>query len=148
VVGLPAGQAPATQLDGIVEGWTETVNVSTYSVAFDSSPADNPARFVWDDPTYGRWQAAADCALNAALTAAVTTVVIKTPTPPGFTLVGARYPMTVHVGAEDIVLNTPPSGSGSPQTFTGVTRGANGTTASVQPINAQVQLWPASTWTL
>lgn len=140
---LPAGQTPATQLDVLVEGWTETVNTSTYKMTFDTSPADNPAFMLLNDAQYGRLACAPDCALNAALTNSATTVVIKTPTAPRFTSVSARYPMTITVDAEQITLNTAPGGSTTPQTFTGVTRGANGTTASAHASGAIVQLWPA-----
>lgn len=140
---LPAGQTPATQLDVLVEGWTETVNTITYKMTFDTSPADNPAFMLLNDAAYGRLACAPDCALNAALTNSATTVVIKTPTAPRFTQVVARYPMTITVDAEQITLNTKPSGGTTPQTFTGVTRGANGTTASAHASGATVQLWPA-----
>ncbi len=49
------------------------------------------------------------------------------------------------VGAERIQLSTAPSGSASPQTFTGVTRGVDGTTKSAQVSGAQVTLWPYCT---
>lgn len=148
MTGLVAGQAPASQVDVIVEGWTETVNVGTYKVVFDTSPADNPAMFIWQDATYGDWQPLTDCALNAAITSSATTVVIKSPTGPAFTTSAGAYPLTIQVGGEQITLNSAPGGSTSPQTFTGVTRGVNGTTAAAQAINAQVLLAPTASWAL
>jgi hypothetical protein len=142
------GMAPSTRTDVHVEGWTETGASEQYTFALDTSPADTPARLILDDATYGRLAAASDCALNAAITAVATTVVIKTPTAPGFTLVAGAYPMDVSVGAEIITLNSVPGGSTSPQTFTGVTRGAKGSTAAAQVINATVQVWPLPTLTL
>jgi hypothetical protein len=46
---------PYTFDDFFVEGWTEQIGLDTYRVVFDLSPADNPARAIWDDAVYGRW---------------------------------------------------------------------------------------------
>lgn len=63
-------------------------------------------------------------------------------------LASTAYPMNIKVGAEVITLNTGPGGATSPQTFTGVTRGTNGTAAAAQAAAAAVALWPADTWAL
>jgi hypothetical protein len=142
---LGPGQAPVTQVDVLAEGWEDTFNANEWTVKFDTSPADNPARAVADDATYSSAQAQADCALSGALTAAVTTVVIASPTAPTFTLAAGAYPQRIQVGEEQIRLNTPPGGAASPQTFTGVTRGVNGTTAAPQANGARVRLAPEVT---
>lgn len=148
VTNIPKGQAPATTLTVVVEGWHESANIDSYQVIYDTSPADAPPRFILDDTTYGRLQANPDCALNASLTNSATTVVIKSPTGPTFTTVGARYPLDIQVDAEVIRLNSAPGGGTTPQTFTGATRGMYGTTAAAHASNARVQLYPASGLTL
>jgi hypothetical protein len=148
VVNLPKGQGPSTQIDLIVEGWTEVVAPDQYSIAFDTSPADVPAGGVYDDTSYGRYQCSGQT-LNASLTNAATTVVIATSgTLPTFTTTAGAYPMQIQVGAEVMTLPTAPGGTTSPQTFTGVTRGVAGTTASAQASAAVVNLQPASSYTL
>lgn len=142
------GLAPATQLDVYAEGWTETATTTTRSIVFDTSAADNPARGVWSDAAYGTWQLSPDAALNAAIAAVATTVVIKNPTGPTFTTAAGAYPLKITVGAERLQLNSAPSGSSSPQTFTGVTRHVDGTSASAQVINAPVTIWPEATFSL
>lgn len=148
VVNLPKAMGPATQIDVIVEGWAETVAPDQYTVVFDTSPADNPARGVYDDTAYGRYQCSGQT-LNVSITNAGTTVVIATGAGlPTFTTVSARYPLQIQVGAEVMTLTAAPGGAASPQTFTGVTRGVAGTSASAQASGAVVKLSPAATYTL
>lgn len=145
---LPAGSAPASQVDVIAEGWTETVKVDTFRVVYDTSPADNPAPMIWGDTTHGDWQCDGQT-LNTALTVAATTVKIATVAgKPTFTTAPGAYPLEVQIGGEHIRLNSAPSGSASPQTFTGCSRGVDGTPAAAQSAGAAVTLEPLSTWTL
>jgi hypothetical protein len=147
ITNLPAGYAPATQVDVIFEGITETPSADSYIAVFDVSPADNPARGVWDDTSYGRWQCSGQT-LNANITNSATTLAIATTAGlPLFTTVSARYPLNIQIGQEVITLDSAP-GATSPQTFTGVTRGAKGTQPAAQTAGATVNLWPAVTWTL
>jgi hypothetical protein len=144
---LPSGAAPATQVDVLAEGWSESVTPDKYLVVFDTSPADNPARGIWDDTSYGRWQCSGQT-LNANITNSATTLAVATSAGlPLFTTVSARYPLKIQIGQEIITLNNAPGGT-SPQTFTGCTRGVNGTSAAAQTAGAVVNLWPAATWTL
>jgi len=145
VINLPPGAAPTSTIDLYVEGWAETVDAATYRVVFDTSPADNPPKMILDDTSYGRLQCDGQT-LNAALTTAgATTVVVATAaSKPTFTTVSARYPLKIKVGEEVIKLNTAPGGSTSPQTFTAVSRGQDGTTAAPQASGATVNLWPAA----
>lgn len=149
ITNLYAAAAPTTQVDVLVEGWTDTIGDGSYAVTFDTSPADIPARLVWSDTTgYGLWGCDSNT-LNAGITNSATTVVIATAAgKPTFTTVGARYPLTIQVGLEHIELNSAPGGAVSPQTFTGVTRGVDGTPAAAQTIGAAVALAPADAWTL
>jgi hypothetical protein len=148
ITNLTPGYAPATQADVLVEGLTETVSSDAYLVVFDVSPADNPARAVWNDTSYGRWGCYGQT-LHTTLTAGGTTVVVDTVAgAPTFTTVSARYPLKIQIGMEHLQLNSAPGGSASPQTFTGVTRGVDGTPASAQTAGVGITLAPAPAWAL
>ena len=88
--------------------------------------------------------------LNTALTPATTTVVIATSgSNPTFTTTGGSYPFDIQIGEENIRLNSAPGGATSPQTFTGVTRGVNGTTVPlVQAVGLVVTLAADDCWAL
>lgn len=140
--------SPTTQLDVIVEGATETFNVDKYEVVFATSAADNPARMVWDDSTYGRWQANGNT-LNAARTAAAGNLTIVTVAGmPTFTTNAAAYPLNIQIDQEVITLTAAPGSSTSPQAFTGILRGQKGTPAAAHAAGAKVDVWPTTTWTL
>ncbi len=148
ITNLPVAQAPSTQVDVIVEGWTETVTPESYRVVWDTSPADNPARGVYDDPAYGRYQCDGQT-LHTSLTNAGTTVVVDTAVgKPTFTTSAGQYPLQIMVGCEVITLGSAPGGSSSPQTFTGCTRGAAGTSKSAQASGSVVTLFPLATYAL
>jgi len=147
VTNLKQGFAPATQIDCYVEGWTETVGPDQYTFAIDASPADNPPDAVWDDATYGRWQAEAST-LNTTITNSGTTVVIATSSGPTWSTASGDYPMLIKINEEILQLNGVPGGSTSPQTWTGVTRGVSGTTAAAQSSGSTVDVYPTVTWTL
>ncbi|MGX7679072.1 LamG-like jellyroll fold domain-containing protein [Jatrophihabitans sp. DSM 45814] len=147
VTSLDATVSPSTQLDLIVEGWTETIAADQYTIVLDTSPADNPATMVLDDTSYGRLQCSGQT-LNAAITATASTIVIATSDGPTFTTVPARYPLSTQIGMEVLTLVNPPSGSASPQTFTGVLRGQKGTPAAAQAAGSIVNLWPTATLAL
>jgi len=145
VANIPAKAAPTTQLDLHAEGWSETPSTDGYRVVFDASPADNPPKMVLDDTAYGRLQCDSQTLSTALTLPSTTTVVIATAAgKPTFTTVSARYPLNIKIGEEVIKLNTPPGGATSPQTFTGVSRGQQGTPAAAQASGAVVNLWPAS----
>lgn len=144
---LPVTAAPTTQVDLIVEGWTETVTDESYVIQFDASPADNPPAMILDDTSYGRLQCSGQ-SLNTTITSSGTTVVIASASTPTFTTVSARYPLLIQIGQEVIKLNTAPGGASSPQTFTGVSRAQQGTTAAAQTAGSVINLWPAATLAL
>jgi hypothetical protein len=103
---------------------------------------------VLDDTSYGRLQCSGQT-LNTTITNSGTTVVIATAAgQPTFTTVSARYPLKITIGQERITLNSAPGGASSPQTFTGVTRGVDGTPAAAQTAGAVVNLAPAATLAL
>jgi hypothetical protein len=150
VTGLTKGMAPRTREDGIIEGITYTIGQDTFRVLIDAASADNPAPFQWDGGDYGRWQPALGAmTLNSSITSSATTVLIASSGPPITTsAVTGTYPMLVKIDEEIMQFNSAPSGSTSPQTFTGVTRGMYGSTAVAHSAGAAFSLWPASTWTL
>jgi len=143
ITNLPPGAAPLGTLDQFIEGWTETVDEGTYRWVADTSPV-GAERIKLDDSTYGQLGCSGQT-LNASLTNSATTVVIATSgTNPTFTTVGARYPLNIRVGEEVITLNSAPGGATSPQTFTGCSRGQQGTAAAAQASGATVNLFPAT----
>jgi hypothetical protein len=148
IVNVPRAAAPLGTLDLFVEGWTETPTPNTYRVVFDTSPADNPPRGKWD--TF-RWGCSGQSLSTTLASAATTTVVLATAGTgnPTFTTTGGQYPMDIQIGEEQIRLNSAPGGATSPQTFTGCTRGVNGTTAPPsQASGSTVTLAPAVAWAL
>lgn len=148
VTNLYAAAAPASTVDLIVEGWSDQFSNEKYIVTFDTSPADQPAMGIFDNAVYGRFAADGNT-LNATITSSATTLAIATATSKAtFTTSGAAYPLTVRIDTEEIRLNTAPSGSTSPQTFTGITRGLNGTGAAAHTAAASVALVPTATFTL
>lgn len=146
---IPAGKAPATQLDVILEGWTETFTNTSYNWEADASPADNPPRGVYSDTTYGIYGAGGACSLTSTVNAAVTSLSITTSAGNRtFSTSSGDYPMDIQINEEAITLNTVPGGSTSPQAFTGVTRGALGTPAATQTAGSLVDVYPAPTYAL
>jgi hypothetical protein len=147
VTNLPPGAAPTSTVDLFIEGWTLTVTEGTVRFVADTSPANNPPRGKWG--TF-RWGCAGQTLSTTLASAATTTVVIATAGTgnPTFTT-AAVYPEDIQIGAEQIRLNSAPGGATSPQTFTGCTRGVNGTTAPPsQASGSTVTLAPATAWAL
>ena len=142
---LPAAVSPVSQLDVICEGWSETVDASSYKIVFDTSPADDPAFGIYGPSTYGLYQADPGTTLNALISPSATTLAIAT-TGTTFTTVAGSYPFNIQIGQEIITLTSAPSGSTSPQTFTGVTRGVNGTPNAQQSAGSAVSVWPLATY--
>jgi hypothetical protein len=135
-------------MDVLTEGWEETYSDTEASIQFDTSPADTPAMFVWSDSTYGVWQPDG-ATLTAGINSGVNTLQITSQAgTPTFTTSAGAYPLKITIGSERLRLNNPPGGSTSPQTFTGVTRGVDGTTAAAHTTGDGVTLWPESAWAL
>jgi hypothetical protein len=146
-VNLPRGQAPATQLDVIVEGWTQTGNISTDSITFDTSPADTPPTGIYDDATYGRY-CGTSLQVSTAYNAAAATIIVKgTGGEPMFTVDATAYPLNIGVGAEVLTVTAAPASAVTPQTLS-VTRAQQGTAAAGQVVNTPVQVWPPVTYAL
>lgn len=53
VSGVPSAQAPATTLDLFAEGWTETLDVDTWQITINTSPAGMSDVWIVGDPIRG-----------------------------------------------------------------------------------------------
>ncbi len=135
--------APTQQLNLIVEGWSETATDETVVITFDTSAADIAYPALYDTASYSSGSAT----LNATITAAATTLAIAT-VGLAFTTNAAMYPLKIKILEEVIVLNSAPSGGTSPQTFTGVTRGSDGTTKAPQTAGTALDVYPAYSYSL
>lgn len=148
VTGLPATVSPTSALDGYAEGWTESYDATSVKITFDLSPADNPPAAVYDDAEYGRYQADGHTLQNTVTASSATIRILSPFGAPTFTTDPAMYPLTIAIDTEHISLLAPPTGSTSPQIFTSVTRGVDGTTAAGHTANVAVDLAPATTYAL
>ena len=140
---------PTTRVDGFVEGWHEDIGYDRYNVDFDLSPADSPARFLWSDTLYGRWQPdPGSMTLTGTITNAATSLQVTTATgSPTFSTSAGDYPLYIKIDQEILQVTAAPAGSASPQTLT-VARAQLGTFADAHTAGATITLWPASAWTL
>jgi hypothetical protein len=135
---VAARSAPLATVDVYAEGWTLTAGQTQFTAAIDTTPADNPRRGPWGTM---RWAPiTGDSKLNAVITAAVTALAIKWTAGPQWTITAGSYPLIIQIDQEQIQLNGVPSGSTSPQSWTGVTRGVNGTRAAPHSANAVISL--------
>jgi hypothetical protein len=153
ITNLPPNASPATQADLYVEGWTLTITNSQTQYVFDCSPADNPPHGLWSSGTAAvgdlRWQCDGQT-LNANITSTSSSLKVTTTGTgkPTFTTTSGAYPMKIRVDGEVITLGAAPGGSSSPQTFSTITRGVDGTTAAAHTAGATINLYPAQTWAL
>lgn len=127
-------------IDQVVEGWTETLSPTAWSVELDATPGG-----VWDvwspdDPVLG-WVSPAGAKLQSAVSSSATTLVVAVTGPP-FTTDPGSYPVDLDVEGERIRVNSPPIGSVSPQAFAGAVRSVNGI-VKAHGVNAPVELWSA-----
>jgi hypothetical protein len=147
---LYVAAGPASQVDVLLEGVSLTLDTNTFRALLDTSAADSPAMALYDDATYGRWSPdAGSMTVSGGITNSATTLVVITAgSAPTWSTAAGDYPLTVQIGQEQIRLNNAPGGAASPQTFTGITRGMNGTTAAAHAAGAVVDLAPLPTFAL
>ena len=140
---------PLGQLDQYVEGWSIDADADTFDLQMDVTAADAPARGVWDQATYGRWQPdPGSMTLQSAITSSGTTVVVVTAgTSPTLSTTAGDYPQQIRIDEEVLTVSAAPASGTSPQTLT-VTRGQAGTIAAAHAAGAAISLYPQSTWTL
>ncbi|GAB7053134.1 hypothetical protein [Catenuloplanes indicus] len=133
----PASVTGAGVISQILDGYTETLAPTTWSVRATCSP-------------YGPWDVAE---LDGDLRPATDGCVVAGG---GLTVVGlsmvvtnagvpwtqdpADYPLTLQVGAEQVVASGASTPAGASQTITLTARGANGTTASAHPAGTPVDV--------
>lgn len=140
---------PLPSIDEYVEGWSIDSDADTFDLSMDVTAADAPARGIWDDTTYGRWQPdPGSMTLQSSITAGATSLAVVTSgSSPTFSTTGGDYPLQIRIDEEVLTVSSAPGGSSSPQTLT-VTRGQAGTIAAAHAAGAQITLYPLSTWTL
>lgn len=132
-------------IDAYAEGWSEQISDDNYIVTFDLSPANNPARAVWDTT---RWQSdsgTSPALLNSAITNAQTTIAVVAAY--AFSTTAGDYPLNIKVNEEIMTVTAAPASSTPPQTLT-VTRGQGGTFADAAANSAGVYISPYDSWTL
>ena len=148
--GTPTRIFHTTTLDLFVEGWSEMVSDDNYLITLDLSPADSPARGVWDGTSgYGDWQPdAGTMTLTSNITNAGTTVSVTTSaTHPTLSTSAGDYPLNIQIDQEVLRVNSAPAGSASPQSLT-CTRAQAGTFADAHTSGAVISLYPVASWTL
>lgn len=141
VTNLDGTAAPLPTVDLIVEGWSESISGDSYMIVLDTSPADNPPRGFAD--TLRAAPVPGNMTLNTTITRTGTTILIANSDGFFMTTTPGSYPFRIKIEEEEITLNGVPGGSSSPQTFTGCTRGANGTFAAAHTSGAVISLAPA-----
>ena len=148
--GTPTRIFHTTTLDLFVEGWSEMVSDDNYLITLDLSPADSPARGVWDGTNgYGDWQPdVGTMTLTSNITNAGTTVSLTTAaTHPTLSTSAGDYPLNIQIDQEVLQVNSAPAGSASPQSLT-CTRAQAGTFADAHTAGAVISLYPVASWTL
>jgi hypothetical protein len=132
VSGWPPTDAP-DGLTFLVQGYRERLSRFLWEAIFNVSPA-GPFRtgtYNTDDQFSGAQRyGSSSSTLSAGITSSATTIILagtaRIITVETWTTAAGRYPLDIMIGGERIRLNTPPTGSTSPQTFNGVTRSING----------------------
>ena len=113
----------------IVRGYGETLMQSLWTITANTSPAGayRTGRYDTIDAVGApRYDTSGSTLSTAVSTTATTLVIAFGTTGDPWTVASGSYPFNILMGGEVITLNSPPSGSTSPQTFTGVTRSVNG----------------------
>ena len=134
---LPSAFLGYTQTDLIVQGWTEKYALDDVTVVLDTTPADSPASGELDSSDRGR-VGATGATLNGTIDSSATTVAV-TLAGELWTTVGGDFPMKIKIDGEVITLNNAPASASAPS-FTGCTRGVDGTTALGHTTGAAVQV--------
>lgn len=130
-------QVQGKEPDLIVNGFQASLDPENWTADLNCSAAG-----IWDVAVANDSTQRADTAGSTigAVTSSATTLVVTTATGPTWTTSAASYPVDVNVEGERITLSSAPSGSTSPQTFTGVTRAVNGISKS-HAAGAAISLW-------
>lgn len=114
---------PPDDVELLVQGYTETLTLTSWEIEFNCSPARPWDVGVLDDADMGRADTDGS-QLAATVTDTATSLTVAVTDGPLWTTSGAEFPFDVLVGGEHMTV-TNIAGSTSPQTFT-VTRSVNG----------------------
>lgn len=147
---LPAIVMPPDDVQVLAQGYTETLKRSLWDITFNTSPAGpyRTGRYDQADLAGTTRYTTAGSTVSTAVNTTVTTLVLAYSTVgDNWTTAGASYPFNITVEGEVITLNTPPGGSTSPQTFTGVTRSVNGI-VKAHGVGAVVELFDTDYYSL
>lgn len=137
----PPPQLTSDPIDLVVMGWIEVVDAVTWRITANTIDYTPWQVLAIEDAVLGRLDTAG-MTLTAGITATATTIQLTTTTGPTCSTSSGDYPVDIGIGGERITLTGPPSGSTSPQTFTGVIRSANGI-VKAQAAGAAAALWTA-----
>lgn len=123
VDGMPVEQEP-DGADLLVQGYTETLDVRTWTIDFGCTPAGPWTVGVVGDDVLGRADTDGS-ELAAAVGADDTTLSVAVTDGPLWTTDSSEFPFDLRLGGGEVVTATACTGSSSPQTMT-VTRAVNG----------------------
>lgn len=136
ITGLPSDWLGYTQADVIVQGWTEVDRLDGVWLTIDCTPADSPRQGLVDTDRV----AATDSTLTSTITSSDTSVAVTIgASGETWSTAAGDYPLKIRIGGEIISLPSAPA-SGSAPSWTGVTRGVDGTTAIAHTAGASVQV--------
>ncbi len=139
--------APAISLTGFVEQITWSRAARTKKTLCTLQISSNARKQVGQFNTSVYQPDAGSMTLQAAITAAATTLTIITAAgSPVASIAPGAYPVNIQVDNEILTLTAAPSSATSPQTFTGVTRGAASTTAAAHTANAIISAATVARW--
>lgn len=130
ITGLPSAQLGFSTWDGWFLGASERHNVSGNEFVLYFEPVTAPTGILDTD----RFMGGTDLTLSAGITAVAASMSVATA---GATFTTTELPVTILVDSEQMTVTA--CSSATPQVMT-VTRGANGTTAAVHSLGAQVEL--------
>lgn len=116
---------PPEDVPLIVRGYTETLRHNLWDTTHNTSPG-GPFRTARYDDEVSRYETSGSTTSGSHTSTTTTLVLAFSTTGDHWTTTSSSYPFDVMVGGERITLNNAPSGTSSPQTFTGVTRSVNG----------------------
>jgi hypothetical protein len=124
-------QIPGVDVDLLIEGWTESWDAIQWDAQLNCVPASPYA--VWElepdpgSPAEGQRLATAGATLDAAITDSATSFDVSSAGQPwvNSTDHAAQFPFSIEIGGERMSVGAI-SGATSPQTFSSVTRSANG----------------------
>ncbi|MGW6395403.1 hypothetical protein ACWFR1_34045 [Streptomyces sp. NPDC055103] len=114
---------PPGPIDLIVQGWSQVLDLYTWDMVLNCTPAGPWRVGVYDSPTLGKADTSGS-QLTAGINSTATSFSVTTTAGLAWTTTPAEFPCPIVIGGEEMTL-TGVTSSTSPQTFT-VVRSANG----------------------